>query len=298
MKLFLDCLPCVLKQALATARINTGDIQIQQIILDETLKILCDHASYPNSPAIVKDIHNIVKRYTGVDDPYIQIKKRDIKAAIEALPLIQDFIAAQDDEMYWTLKAAATGNIIDAAIYDTANFKDHLVEELTKDFAICAITDFANDLKTAKSVLIIGDNAGETVFDRLLVEFLSSYEIIYAVRSQPILNDATKEDAEASGLNHYCRIIKSGCTAPGTLLDQCSPEFLEIFNNADIVISKGQGNYESLSDCSRPIYFALKAKCKVVADSLGVKVNDYVFQAAYRQRFTDPKGMSGSNLIS
>lgn len=277
MELFLECLPCVLKQALAAAKMNSADPIIQTKIFDEALKLIENHREYRNSPHIVSDIHEIVKKYTGVEDTYADIKKRDIKSALKILPAIQSFIQNENDKMYWTLKAAATGNVIDAAIYDTTNFQDTLIDELSSEFAICDIKQFEQDLKSAKTILIVGDNAGETVFDRLLIEFLDSYEIVYGVRSQPILNDATRQDAIASGLDQYCRIIETGSTAPGTLLDRSSEEFLNIFNNADIVISKGQGNYESLSGCTRPIYFALKAKCGVVADTLGVDVGDYVF---------------------
>lgn len=277
MELFLECLPCVLKQTLAAAKMNTNDTIIQEKIFDEALQIVAKHEKYLNSPHIVSDIQQIIKTYTGIDDTYAQIKKRDIKAALKALPEVQNFIQDKDDKMYWSLKAAATGNIIDAAIYDTGKFRDSLMEELNAEFAVCMQNEFEQDLKTAKTILIIGDNAGETVFDRLLIEYLDSYEVVYGVRSQAILNDATKEDAVASGLDRYCRIIDSGSTAPGTILDYCNDEFIEAFNNADIVISKGQGNYESLSDCSRSIYFALKAKCQVVADTLDVQVNDYVF---------------------
>lgn len=133
-------------------------------------------------------------------------------------------------------------------------------------------------LKKAKSLLIIGDNAGETVFDRVLIEDFLNLNITYAVRSEPIINDATIEDAYASGLEKCATLISTGCNAPGVILDECNEEFLNIFNNADIIISKGQGNYETLSEEKKEIFFLLKAKCPVISEKLGVSVNDYVFK--------------------
>ncbi len=106
----------------------------------------------------------------------------------------------------------------------------------------------------------------------------SNIDITYAVRSEPIINDATIEDARASGLEHCTNLVSTGCNAPGLIIDECTTQFKDIFNNADIVISKGQGNYETLSEAKREMFFLLKAKCPVIADKLGVSVNDYVFK--------------------
>ena len=116
------------------------------------------------------------------------------------------------------------------------------------------------------------------MFDCLLLQQLPSLELTYAVRSAPIINDATIEDAQASGLGQYARIISTGCVAPGVLLNECSEAFLDIFYNADIVISKGQGNYETLSDCDRELFFLLKAKCPVIAGLLDMGLNEFVFK--------------------
>ncbi|NLD49908.1 MAG: DUF89 family protein, partial [Clostridiaceae bacterium] len=170
------------------------------------------------------------------------------------------------------------GNIIDSAIYRDIDIEGCVEKEIEKEFSICDLEHLENKLKHAKSLLIIGDNAGETVFDRVLIEEFLYLDITYAVRSEPIINDATVKDACASGLDSCTRLISTGCNAPGLILDECSEEFLNIFNSADIVISKGQGNYESLSDQYKEIFFLLKAKCSVVSDKLGVNVNDYIFK--------------------
>ena len=273
----MDCLPCVLRQVLEASRMATDKAESQAKIMDEALMILANYKRYQSSPDIVKDMHQVVKRLTGISDPYKAVKERDIKAAKEASPLLREFVGNKQGKLYWALKTAATGNIIDSAIYNSLNFTDCLENELAKEFSVCDLNIFEEELKLAKSILIIGDNAGETVFDCALIEHLPGYEVTYAVRDEPIINDATLQDAYDSGLCDCADIITTGCGAPGAILDQCGTEFLSVFNRADI-ISKGQGNFEALSDCRRPVFFLLKGKSAMIARRLGVDLNSYVFK--------------------
>jgi uncharacterized protein with ATP-grasp and redox domains len=256
----------------------TDKPEIQTKIMEESIEILANYKKYKCSPDIVKDLHQVVKRLTGVFDPYKQIKDRDIDAAKKIAPFLKHYLAQKQNALYWALKIAATGNIIDSAIYSNIDIESSIQTELSKEFSVCDLDIFEENLKSAKSILIIGDNAGETVFDRVLIERLAGYEITYAVRDEPIINDATLQDAHDSGLNDYADIITTGCGAPGAILDQCNEEFLSVFYKADIVISKGQGNFEALSDCKRPVFFLLKAKCSMIAGRLKVNLNEYVFK--------------------
>jgi len=277
-EIFLDCLPCLLRQVLEASRMATENIDVQEKIMKETIKLISNYEDYRNSPDVGRAMHRIVKEYTGSEDPYKEVKERNIKAALDVYPILKQFLFKKQNRLYRALKVAATGNIIDSALYSDLNIEDSVEKELEKDFTICDLEIFENQLKSAKNILIIGDNAGETVFDRVLAEELLYLDIIYAARGEPVINDATVEDAKASGLDTCTRIISTGCTAPGAIIEECSEEFLDIYNSADIVISKGQGNYESLSDEKRGIFFLLKAKCPVVSNLLGVNVNDYVFK--------------------
>lgn len=277
MEIFLDCLPCMLRQALEASRMTTKDPELQEKIMVDTVKIIAEYKKYSCAPHMCTAIHQIVKKHTGVEDPYTHIKERDIKAAKKIYPQLREFLQKKENSLYWALKTAATGNIIDAALYNDVNVAGCFEKELEKEFSICDIDIFAEKLKTAKRLLIIGDNAGETVFDRILAEHLQDVDIIYAVRSEPILNDATIEDAYASGLDNCTTIISTGCNTPGVIIEQCSTEFLKVFNSVDIVLSKGQGNYEALSDQNREMFFLLKAKCPMIAERLSVSLNDYVF---------------------
>jgi uncharacterized protein with ATP-grasp and redox domains len=261
---------------LDAARMNTKDKELQKEILMKATEIIGNVDQYTTAPEVGRFMHQLVKKYTKIQDPYQELKKRCIETAEKIYPDMKYFLYKQKDRLYWTLKISAVGNIMDAAIYGDKSVKENFIEEFDKEFKICEIDKLRKSLKNGKLLLIIGDNAGETVFDRVLVEELLHLEIIYAVRSNPIINDATIKEAYASKLHHGAKIISTGCDAPGIILDECSEEFKKIYNKADIIISKGQGNYETLSDEGRKIFFLLKAKCPVIARDIGVKVNDYV----------------------
>jgi len=183
----------------------------------------------------------------------------------------------KQDKLYWALKTAATGNFIDAAVSCDITIDEGIKTDLEKPFGVCDIEVFRERMEQAKTLLIIADNAGETVFDRLLMERLPSLSIIYAVRGEPVINDATVEDARASGIEGCARILSTGCGAPGIVFEECGDEFLEIYRDADLVISKGQANFETLSGEKREIFFLLKAKCPLIASHLGADVGQYVF---------------------
>lgn len=279
MEFFLDCLPCLLRQVLEASRLATDRTEVHEQIMEEATKILAGYKEFPNSPALASVLHAVVKKQTGVADPYHEVKRANIQEALTVYPFLQSFLAEQTDRLYWALKIAATGNIIDAAVGKTRNLKEILEQELAKQFALCDLEQFKKELATAGHLLIIGDNAGETVFDRLIMEYFSDLTITYAVRGEPVINDATVEDVRVSGFAPRINVVSTGGRSPGLILDECAEEFRALFYRADLVISKGQGNYEALMDEERrSLYFLLKAKCPMLAEKLGVQVNDYVFK--------------------
>ncbi|SFS05347.1 damage-control phosphatase ARMT1 family protein [Anaeromicropila populeti] len=278
MELFLDCLPCMLKQVLEAARMATEDTQLQAQIMERSIEILKEYRQYKNAPDLARVIHHYIKETTNVTDPYKKRKEIDLAMAENCYPLLKESLSKQEDKMYWALKIAAVGNNIDAAIYNSINMEQCVHQELAKEFAICDLDLLNKKLKTAKSILILGDNTGETIFDKVLIEQLTSYEIVYAVRSNPIINDVTLEDAYNSGLMKVSYVISSGCDAPGTILEYCSEEFIRIYQKADIIISKGQGNFETLSESGNNIFFLLKVKCPMIARRLDVELNQYVLK--------------------
>lgn len=279
MNMQLDCLPCFLRQALEASRIVTKEQKIQTKILMESLEVIREFESYRCAPEVGRVIHSIVKRITGNSDPYLRLKENNLKLAEQYYPAIKDLILRKGATNELFFKIAAIGNNLDAAIYPEVRDMALLDGEMEKNFAICDLQQFERRLPDAKSLLIIGDNAGETVFDRILTEQFSGLEITYAVRSAPIINDATVDDAVAARLDQRARVISSGCDAPGLILEECTLEFMQAYNQSDLVISKGQGNYETLSETAgREIFFLLKAKCPVIATDLRVAVGEYIFK--------------------
>lgn len=279
MKIFLDCLPCLLRQVLEASLMASNDNAVHELIMDEALKLVSNYREYDCAPKICEKMHEIVKRHTNNQDPYATIKANDIAAALKLEGILKNFAFADKEILNNLIKVSATGNVMDSALYSDLDIEACLAEELETPFAIFDEKPFINDISNAEVVLILGDNAGEVVFDKLLVEYLSDkHKVIYAVREKAVINDATKDDALKTGIAKYAELVSTGCSAPGTIIEDCSPKFQQIYKKADVVISKGQGNYEALSDTDRDVYFLLKAKCSRIAKSLGVKINSYVFK--------------------
>lgn len=277
MEILFDCLPCMLRQVLEASRMVTDDNKIQADIMKDSINVLSNYKNYTCSPELALAMHQIVKKHTGTVDPYENIKKDDINSALKVYPMLENYLVSKQNSLYWALKIAATGNIIDSAIYKNIDIEGCVEQELEKEFAICDLDLFENKLKTAKNILIIGDNAGETVFDKILIKNLAPKKCVYAVRNLPIINDATIYEAKLSGLDECAEIISSGSNAPGAVLSMCNLKFIDIYNNCDLIISKGQGNFEALSGNGKEIFFLLKAKCSMIANRLGVNIGDYVF---------------------
>lgn len=232
---------------------------------------------YRNAPEFVRKIQAIIMEKSGVSDPYKTVKEKDLKAALSVINLLREYVS-EGDKLMNALKVSAIGNNLDAAIYNDVDVESCIKTELKKEFEICDIEIFREKLENAKKILIIGDNTGETVFDRVLIENLGEKEFFYAVRNEPILNDTTYKEAVDSGLLEVSTIISTGSSVPGVILEECNKEFIDIFNSSDIIISKGQGNIETLFETERDIFFLLKTKCSVVGEHLGQKLNNYVFR--------------------
>ncbi|MEA2042787.1 MAG: ARMT1-like domain-containing protein [Bacteroidota bacterium] len=269
MKSYLDCTPCFMQQALRAGRMSTDNESEIQLILRKTAKYLqtIEQETTPAENSL--PVYNIIKEVTGVADPYKKIKAQSIDQALKLLPELRLEVKNSDDPLLTAIRIAIAGNVIDFGVDKSFNLTEDVQKILKQDFAILHYRAFKQELEQAKSVLYIGDNAGETVLDRLLIETISK-PVTFVVREKPIINDAVYADAVASGLDESAKIISSGSPAAGTILSLCTDDFVKRFNNADLVISKGQGNYEGLSNVNRSVFFLLKAKCPVIAKDLNV----------------------------
>ena len=214
-------------------------------------------------------VYKTIYQITHIKDPFRAIKLMHTHELLSIYPTLQRKIKQSKDPLYTALKLAGISNAIDFGANPNFDLQKELKSMYSRDFDVCEYAEFKKTLQRSKNILYIADNAGETVFDRLLIERMKK-PTTYAVRSRPIINDATEEDAINAGIDTVATIISSGCDAPGTILKLCSKKFRKIYQDADMVISKGQGNYETLSTKRRPIFFLLKVKCPVIARDIGI----------------------------
>jgi len=283
MNSYLDCIPCFFSQALRAARIATNDEATHKRILDRIAQMVKIISLEDSPPKVAGMIYRIIAEETNNPDPYKHIKRDFTRRALDLLPSLRKQVLSSDEPMMTAIRYAITGNIIDFGPTESFNMEKALDNALLMKFGICDYETFREHALRSKKTLYIGDNAGETVFDRLLIEQLDS-DVTYAVRNNPVINDATIEDAREAGLDEAATIMSSGCDAPGIILEECSRDFRDEFESADLVIAKGQGNYESLSDVTRPMFFLLKAKCAIIARDLGITNGDIVLKGINAQQ--------------
>jgi uncharacterized protein with ATP-grasp and redox domains len=186
------------------------------------------------------------------------------------------------DPFQTAVRLAIAGNIIDFAL--GPGLKEQLVQDTIEDtldrpFAVDHLEAFRQAAGRATTILYLADNAGEIVLDRLLLEQLPSGKVVFAVRGSPVINDATREDAELAGLGDLATLIDNGSDYPGTVLKSCSGEFQKHFRRADLVIAKGQGNYETLSAEDARVFFLLKVKCPIIARDIGCQEGEIVVKS-------------------
>ncbi len=283
MRTELDCLPCLLRQAIDVARMTSdkpGDIRR---VVRHALETLAEMTEEP-PPLIAATTHRECRRLTGVADPYADLKRRYTETALGMLPELTETVRAADDPLETAVRVAIAGNIIDfghAGVEADLPLNETLAHALEAPLAVNAMAEMRAALDGAATVLFLGDNAGEIVFDIPLLEAIGTHRIVYAVRGEPVLNDATLGDARASGLTERVRVIDNGSDVPGTDLASCSRDFRRIFHQADCVIAKGQGNYETLEGSERPeLFFLLTVKCPVIARRTRAAVGSLVVARA------------------
>ncbi len=254
----------------------TDDEAAQQAVMTETLALLQSLPSGTTPPEIAFAVHRLVRERLGDSDPYATAKAESTRAALALYPQLTALVAESEDPLDAAMRISIAGNIIDFGVSDDVPDLWSTVERIMA--APLAIDDRAqlrSALAVADHVLYLADNAGETVFDRVLIEKLEP-PVLYAVKGGSVLNDATRQDALAAGLEKCASIIENGSRAPGTILDICSAEFRDTFDSAPLIIAKGQANYETLSEAGPRVFCLLQAKCPVIADDMPAPVGSAV----------------------
>jgi len=279
MRTYFDCIPCFLRQALDSVRMITSDEQLHEQLMREVLRLVAEMNLRQSPPLMGQKIHRAIRRLTGAEDPYFDVKNRFNRLALQMYPELAEQLENSPDRLATALRLAVAGNIIDFGVNADlveSQVKRTVGESLDRPLDEQIVAELREALGQASEILYIGDNAGEIVFDRLLIEQLPCEKTTFVVRGGPVINDATIEDAEIAGLTELVEVIDNGSDAPGTILKDCSEQFRRRFDRADLVIAKGQGNYETLNDAGKDTFFILRAKCPVVADHLGCQIGEPV----------------------
>ncbi len=270
--MFFDprCIPCIINQAYNAARLfNKEDKELQLKIVKEVCKSVDAVDGNFNAPMFSLTIQSIVEKHLGVVNPYERIKEENRKTAEKYIPFFRTMMEGSKDKLDTALRIAIIGNIIDLGANHRFDIEYEVNRIASNTIDLSSLPHFKDDLKKADIILYIGDNYEEALFDKFLLSELMQKKVIFAVRSKPILNDITLEDAKRIGIDKICNVVESGSMIAGTDLRQCTPEFLELYKKADIVIAKGQGNLETLMNETRLIYFLFKVKCEVIAERSG-----------------------------
>jgi uncharacterized protein with ATP-grasp and redox domains len=296
---FFDCVPCFVRQALDSVRRATDDEIVHEEVLRETLRAISEMDLRKSPPAMGQKIHRFIRERVGEFDPYREMKDQSNQLALELYPALKSRIERSADPLETAVRLAIAGNVMDVAVKGDVGQID--VNEAIKDALTGPfdgnVDEFAGAVSAANSILYLADNAGEIVLDRLLIEQLPLEKVTVAVRGAPAINDATMVDARVAGLTELVDVIDNGSDVPGTIISECGEVFRRRYDEAGLVISKGQGNYETLSEENKDVFFMLKVKCPVIARDIGCEVGSLVLRrlsqvAAARSEAAEEGGMN------
>jgi len=286
MKVNLDCIPCFQRQALQAVRFVSDDEKLQERVLREVAEKLLESNWDVTPPELAHQVHSIVKRITKENDPYRGVKRESNDLVLKMYPELKETVKKSRDPLRTAVRLAIAGNIIDFGVPQKFNLEETIREVLKKRFAIDDYETLKEKLEDAKTLLFFVDNAGEIGLDKLLVEtFLEQNKfekISFVVKGGPIINDATLEDGVYMGLDGLpnSEFLTIGNGEEGTGPARSSQTVKRWIREYDLVISKGQGNYEGLSE-HNGLFFMLMAKCPIIASDLGVEVGDIILE--YKQ---------------
>ena len=282
MKISRECIHCLARQAVEIAEEATSDVTMQEEIIKRSLKELGEMDFNETAPEVSFGMHQHAKDISGIDDPYKKLKEQYNEIANEIYNRIIDekWLDKAEDPFDMACRLAIAGNIIDFSVGLKLEYSDIIksVEDSIKHNIFgTGTTALREEVKKANNIMYIADNSGEIIFDKFLLDYLPLNKITYVVKGSPIVNDATMDDAISTGITDLVKVIDNGHSAQGTILKYCSSTFKSEFSKADLIISKGQANFETLSDIKdKNIFYLLRAKCISVASAIGCEQMDYV----------------------
>jgi uncharacterized protein with ATP-grasp and redox domains len=281
-KTYLDCIPCLLNHSLKATRAVTNDEDIHRQVLNAMAAMIPQLSLGLKPPEIAQETYRIIRQITGHSDPFHKVKAEANADALALYPRLAKIVVDAEDPLLTACKLAIAGNSIDLGPeFDQVTMESIVEIALGSHIDSSDYQRFGESINNSYRIMYIGDNTGEIVFDRLLIEQLHKareLDVVFVVRERPVINDVTRDDALDVGMDKVARIISSGSDAPAAILSQCSREMVELFHSADMIIAKGQGNYEALDEETGNIFFLLRAKCSIIADQFGVEIGDAVLK--------------------
>lgn len=273
MKAVLECLGCIVTQTLRAARRASEDPEVHRRILNEVVKRI-PAMDLSNSPAALSvALYQVTAEISGNADPYREVKRSQNDMALALESELRALIRQSPDPLEAALHLAGAGNVIDLGTMNAEDIdiRAAIDEVMHQRFAVDHSAVFRQSLASCRDLLYLLDNTGEIVFDKLLIEELLKQTTVTAVvKAGPIINDALLEDAEQVGLAALCEVIDNGGAFVGCPLNLVPDRFLERMRRADVILGKGQGNYETVDDFPGDMFFILRAKCDVIAAHMGV----------------------------
>ncbi|QUH19261.1 damage-control phosphatase ARMT1 family protein [Alkaliphilus sp. B6464] len=282
MKISRECIYCLARQAVEIAEEATSNITMQEEIIKRSLKELGEMDFSETAPEIAFRMHQHAKNITGINDPYKRLKEQynEIAKDIYERIIEEKWLYKAEDRFDMACRLAIAGNIIDFSVglkLEHSDIVKSVEDSIKHDIFGTGTTALREAVEKSNNIMYIADNSGEIIFDKFLLENLPTNKVTYVVKGGPIVNDATMQDAISTGVVDLVKVIDNGHCAQGTILKDCSSTFKSEFSKADLIISKGQANFETLSDIKdKNIFYLLRAKCSSVASAIGCKRMDYV----------------------
>jgi len=279
MRTEIECFPCFLRQTVIALKQQTDDPALQEEII-KSVAVLIRDADTSKPPAYTTTfIHRLIREKLR-NDPFSAIKKKYNRIALDLYPSLKEKVRKSPDPLLTASRLAIAGNVIDFGIFTSVDIEGSVERSMGTSIAVDDYTAFRSALQNAVDVLYLLDNAGEIVFDRLLIEELATMgkKVKAVVKGSPVLNDVTIEDASDTGLTDICEVIGNDSDCIGTIPEWTSPGFREELDNAGLIVSKGQGNFETLFGTGKKTFFLFQAKCDVVARELGLPLGSMLLK--------------------
>jgi len=280
MKINKECYLCIFTQIFnITNRLNLDEEDSSKVLREGARKLSKYDLSF-EPPIIASDVYEEVSNIVKKEDLFEKEKKEAIKEALKFKPILKRRLSKSEDKLFDACRVAVAGNVIDLGVNQEYNLEKEIKKIFEMNFFKNDFDEFKKKVLSAENICYLADNAGENIFDEILIETIKEFndvKVYYLVRSKPIINDVTIKDLEGLDIFNIAEVVDSGVDSPGFCLQKANEKAKDIFYNADLVISKGMGNFECLFDeCNREVFYLFKVKCDVVARKSESKKGEYM----------------------